>query len=407
MFITGLGVISPLGCSTGAFWTGLLDGRSGVRTVQNIDLSHSRSRVGGQAIDFDPARLFSTREQKRLSRSSQMAVVAATEAIQDAGVNLEETDPADVGVILGSSIGGFSAVEASFMQFFKTSSVDPLTVPRVMNNGPACNVSIRFGFQGPTMAVDSACSSGTHAVGVAFSLIQSGMISMAVTGGADSPFSPGVVQSWSDLRLLSTRNEPPSEACRPFSKDRDGLVLGEGAGVLMLESEDAVRRRKARVYAEVTGYGATNDGVHLTQPSRVGIGGAMRRALLDAGLEGEQIDYINAHATGTPWNDRTETEAIKEVFGDRARRIPVVGIKGATGHAIAASGALELVSCALSIRDQAVPPTLNVKTPDPECDLDYVTEGRRGLPLTHVMSNSFAFGGSNAVLIVSRCEAEV
>jgi 3-oxoacyl-(acyl-carrier-protein) synthase len=275
-----------------------------------------------------------------------------------------------------------------------------------MNNGPACNVSIRFGLQGPTMAIDSACSSGTHAVGMAFHLIRSGMISTAVTGGADSPFSPGVVQSWSDLRLLSPRNEPPSEACRPFSKDRDGIVLGEGAGVLTLESEEAVRRRKARVYAEVTGYGATNDGVHLTQPSRAGIGGAMRRALSDAGLRPEQIDHVNAHATGTPWNDRTETEALKEVFGDCVRRVPVVGIKAATGHAIAASGALELISCALSIRDQAVPPTLNVKTPDPECDLDYVTEGRRSVPIAHAMSNSFAFGGSNAVLILSRCDID-
>ncbi len=405
VFITGMGVISPLGCSTETFWAGLLAGRSGIRAIENMDLSHSRSRIGGQAVDFDPASFFTPREQKRMSRSSQMAVAAAVEALRDAGLDGEA--PHEAGVIVGSSVGGFAAVEASFFQYFTKFSSDPLTIPRVMNSGPASNISIRFGLRGPAMAVDSACSSGAHAVGMALNMIRSGTISTAVTGGADSPFSPGVVQSWSDLRVLSARNDPPWEACRPFSADRDGLVLGEGAGILVLESEEAVRRRKARVYAEVTGYGATSDGVHLTQPSRDGIAGAMRLALRDAGLAPERVDFVSAHGTATPWNDATETEAIKEVFGAHARKIPVVGNKGATGHAIAATGALELVVCALSIRDQVVPPTLNVRTPDPACDLDYVTEGRRDVSITHAMSNSFAFGGSNAVLVVSRRQAEV
>jgi 3-oxoacyl-(acyl-carrier-protein) synthase len=273
-----------------------------------------------------------------------------------------------------------------------------------MNIGPGANVSIKYGFQGPLVNLDAACATAAHSIGYAFNMIRSGNLQIAVTGAADCAFSPAIVAAWATMRALSSREDYPAEACRPFSADRDGLVLGEGAGILVLESESHARRRGAPILAELKGYGASADSSHLTQPTQLGPVLAMRRALADAELGEEQIDYINAHATGTEWNDQNETKAIKEVFGKRAYEIPVVGNKAALGHSIAGSGALELIGCILSLRDQCIPPTINYKVPDPDCDLDYVTEGSRSLRLQNVMSNSFAFGGSNAVLIVGKHE---
>ena len=254
------------------------------------------------------------------------------------------------------------------------------------------------------MNVDAACATAAQSIGHTFNLIRSRVLEVAVTGAADSPFSPGVVAAWAALRAISGREDCPAEACRPFSADRDGMVLGEGAGTLIIEAESHALRREVQILAEIKGYGASADSNHLTQPTQDGPMMAMQRALKDADLETKDIDYINAHATGTVWNDRNETKAIKEVFGKHAYRIPVVGNKAALGHSIAGSGALELIGCILSLRDQVVPPTINYKVPDPECDLDYVVDGKRSLPLRNVMSNSFAFGGSNAVLIVGAYE---
>ena len=252
------------------------------------------------------------------------------------------------------------------------------------------------------MAIDAACAASSYSVGHAYNLIRFGMIEAAVVGGADTSLSPGMITAWSALRALSERNDEPAQACRPFSLDRDGIVLSEGAGILVLESEESALRTEAKVYAELTGYGATSDSYHLTKPSLEGIVRALRLALSCANLRPEQIDYINAHGTATRWNDVTETAAIKEVFGSHAYQIPVVGIKGAIGHSIGASSAFGLISCALSIRDRILPPTINLNTPDPECDLDYVKDGKRKHDITHAVSNSFAFGGSNAVLVISR-----
>jgi len=254
--------------------------------------------------------------------------------------------------------------------------------------------------------VDAACSTAAHSIGYAFNMIRNGALQIAVTGAADSPFSPAVVGAWMALHAVSTRVDSPAEACRPFSADRDGMVLGEGAGVLVLEAESHAIKRGVPILAEIKGYGASADSSHLTQPAKEGPVMAMRRALADAELSLDDIDYINAHATGTKWNDENETHAIKEVFGERAYNIPVVGNKASFGHSIAGSGALELIGCILSLRDQIVPPTINYKVPDPECDLDYVTEGSRKLPLKNIMSNSFAFGGSNAVLVVGKYEPD-
>ena len=399
--VTGIGVASPLGCTVGEFWAGLLEGRSGVVALQEEEFAGLRTRIGARVSSFDPQDHFDRKEARRMSRSSQLARVAADQAITEACLTGGKVDPLEVGVIIGSSIGGFSASDRFFRDFYLHGQSNPFTIPISMNHGPSTHVSIHYGFQGPLMTVDAACASAAHSIGYAYNLIRTGMLQVAVSGGADYPFTRGVMQAWCAMRALSERNDNPAEACRPFSADRDGLVLGEGAGVLVLESESSALRRGSRILAEIRGYAATGDSYHLTQPTLQGPVRAMSRTLKDAGLAPEQIDYINAHATGTPQNDGNETAAIKEVFGSHAYTIPVVGNKAALGHSIGASGALELISCILSIRDQVVPPTINYKVPDPECDLDYVTGGSRSATIRNVMSNSFAFGGSNAALIVS------
>lgn len=404
--VTGMGVASPLGCSAAEFWKGLLAGKSGVGSLEGSIFSGMQTQIGGMVWDYDESRYFDSKEVRRMSRSSQLGLVAAGEAISAAGLEDGKVDRLSVGVLVGSSIGGYSAADPFFKYFYEHDRLSPFTIPISMNTGPAANISIKYGFQGPMLNVDAACSTAAHSIGYAFNMIRSGNLQVAMTGAADCPFSPGVVAAWLAMRALSSREDNPAEACRPFSADRDGLVLGEGAGVLVLESESHALARGAPILVELKGYGASADSYHLTQPSQQGPARAMSRALSDAGLDIEDIDYINAHATGTEWNDKNETKAIKEVFGERAYEVPVVGNKAALGHSIAGSGALELIGCILSLRDQVVPPTINYRVPDPDCDLDYVTEGSRALRLRNIMSNSFAFGGSNAVLIVGAYEAD-
>jgi len=332
-------------------------------------------------------------------------MLAARQAIEHAKLDDAHVDRSEIGVLVGSCIGGYTAAELFIKNYYEHVRVSPFTIPISMNIGPGSNISIKYGFQGPLVNVDAACSTAAHSIGYAFNMIRSGSLRAAVAGAADCAFSPTVVAAWSAMHALSSREDSPADACRPFSADRDGLVLGEGAGVLILEAESHALSRGVPILAEIKGYGASADSFHLTQPSQRGPVSAMGRALEDAELDLSDIDYINAHATGTEWNDKNETKAIKEVFGQRAYEIPVVGNKAALGHSIAGSGALELIGCVLSLRDQVVPPTINYKVPDPECDLDYVTEGKRSLPLRNIMSNSFAFGGSNAVLIAGKYEA--
>jgi beta-ketoacyl-acyl-carrier-protein synthase II len=400
VFVTGMGVASPLGCTLTEFWEGLLAGRPGVSALTNEIYAPLSSRIGGQVSSYDPDTHFSTKEQRRMSRSSQLAIVATDKALSAAGLKDSDNDRSTIGVLIGSSIGGFSASDPSFKNFYERGRMSPYTIPISMNLGPASNVSIYFGFQGPLVAVDAACASAAHSIGQAFNLIRTGMLDIAVTGGADSPFSPAVVAAWCALRALSERNDNPAEACRPFSRDRDGLALGEGAGVLILESERSANRRGVQPLAEIKGYGASADSFHLTLPTIDGPVYAMQRAIEDAGIPPEEIQYINAHGTGTQANDKNETAAIKMVFGGHAYQVPVVGIKAALGHSIGASAALELISCALSLRDQVVPPTINYKVQDPECDLNYAVSGPQQHEIHYALSNSFAFGGSNAALIV-------
>lgn len=400
--VTGMGVASPLGCNQTEFWDGLISGRSGVGILEDEVFADLPFKIGGAVWGYQADRYFDSKESRRMSRTSQLALVAAAQAITEARLENEGVDPSEIGIMVGSSIGGYSAAELYFKTYHAGGRLSPFTIPISMNIGPGANISIKHGFQGPLVNVDAACSTAAHCIGYALHMIRSGMLDVAVTGAADSPFSPAVVGGWLALHAVSTRIDPPAEACRPFSADRDGMVLGEGAGILVLESESHALQRGVPILAEIKGYGASADSSHLTQPTQKGPALAMKHAMKDAGLTIEDIDYINAHATGTEWNDQNETRAIKEVFGERAYKIPVVGNKAALGHSIAGSGALELIGCVLSLRDQLVPPTINYKVPDPECDLDYVIEGKREVPLRNVMSNSFAFGGSNAVLIAGK-----
>jgi 3-oxoacyl-[acyl-carrier-protein] synthase II len=402
--VTGMGVVSPLGCTVFEFWEALLSGRTGVQSLEGGIFSGMLTKIGAVIEDFDESGYFDIKEARRMSRSSRLGMVAARQAISEAGWDDGSVNRQTIGVCVGSSIGGYSAAEPFIRNYYDGVRMSPFTIPISMNIGPGSHISIKYGFQGPLVNVDAACSTAAHSIGNAFHLIRNGQLQAAVAGAADCPFSPAVVAAWVALHAVSSRDENPAEACRPFSADRDGMVLGEGAGILTLESETHALNRGVPILAEITGYGASADSFHLTQPSKDGPALAMRRALENAGLQAGEIDYINAHATGTEWNDKNETQAIKEVFGKRAYQIPVVGNKAAFGHSIAGSGALELIGCILSLRDQVVPPTINYKIPDPECDLDYVTEGKRSLPLRNIMSSSFAFGGSNAVLIVQKYE---
>jgi 3-oxoacyl-[acyl-carrier-protein] synthase II len=398
--VTGMGLASPLGCSVPEFWDGLVAGRGGVVALTGEAFAKLSTRIGALVPNLEAHWDFGPKAARRMSRSSQLAVVAAAQALAQAGLPGAQVNSEDVAVVVGSSIGGFAASDYFFRDYYLHGATSPLVIPISMNNGPASNISIRYGFQGPLMALDAACASAAHAIGYCYNLIRAGQLEVAVTGGADSPFSTGVVEAWCALRALSERNNEPATACRPFSADRDGMVLGEAAGILVLESESSARRRGQPILAEITGYGATGDGFHLTQPSPAGPERAMRRALSDAGLEPRQIDAINAHGTATSWNDKIETEAIKRVFGEQAYEVPVTGHKGALGHSIGASAALQVISCIQSIQQSVVPPTINYRLPDPDCDLDYVTSGARPQPVRAMMSNAFAFGGSNAVLII-------
>jgi 3-oxoacyl-[acyl-carrier-protein] synthase II len=402
--VTGMGVASPLGCNLYEFWEGLLAGRSGVGVLDDNLSSGLPLKIGAEVWGYEESKYFDRKEARRMSRSSQLGLVAAEQAISESELANGSVDCTGIGVMVGSCIGGYSAAEPFIVHFHTHNRISPFTIPVSMNLGPGANISIKYGFQGPLFSVDAACSTAAHSIGHAFNMIRNGGLQAAVSGAADSPFSPSVVGGWLAMGAVSSRVDPPAEACRPFSADRDGMVLGEGAGILVLEAESHALQRGVPILAELKGYGASADSSHLTQPTQVGPAMAMQRALADAELTVNEIDYINAHATGTIWNDQNETKAIKEVFGPRAYDIPVVGNKAALGHSIAGSGALELIGCILSLRDQVVPPTINYKVPDPECDLDYVTEGSRKVRMQNIMSNSFAFGGSNAVLIASKYE---
>src|SRR5690349_13713313 len=403
--VTGIGLITPVGCGREAVWSALAAGRSGIARIEEFDTSNLRTNIAGVCRGFRPLDFFDERELARLDRVSQMAIAATDMATREAGLVNGQLDSFDVGVILGTGFGGQGSIEEFCGAFFSNGRGrrSAIAIPKSMYNASSSNIAIRFKTRGPNLTVTTACSSGANAIGQAFHLIRYGHADRMIAGGADAPVTPVVMDAWKDMRVLSTRNDPPERACKPFSANRDGFVLSEGAGIVVLEAMDLAIARGARVYAEVMGYGSTADAAHITFPDPDGEANAILRALKDAGVAPEEIDHINAHGTATKLNDQSETEAIKRVFGSRAHEIPINSIKSMIGHSMGAAGAIEFIATTLAIDSQILPPTINYEEADPQCDLDYITEGARPLKgnrLRTAMSNSFGFGGNNAVLVL-------
>lgn len=405
VLVTGLGVISPVGNGRDFFFGNLLAGRSGIRRLSAEFMPRLATKIGGEA-DFDGTDFFPRAKLALLDRFSQFALAAAREALEDAGIAADDPRKDRAGVYIGTGVGGALTTEGGYADLFTQGKdrVPPYTVIRAMNNSAAAHISIDYSLRGPSLTYSTACSSSAVAIGEACRAIRHGYTDLAVAGGSEAMLTLGTIRAWEALRTLATEDPVDASAsCRPFSRDRTGLVLGEGAGILVLESEVHARARGAQVYAELAGYGASSDANHLTKPLREGQAAAMRMALADAGLAPEAIGYINAHGTGTLAGDPIETAAIMDVFGPHARRLAVSSTKSMHGHLMGATGAVEFIAAILALQRGELPPTANLRVPDPECDLDYVPNAARtGVALEAVMSNSFAFGGSNAVLVARR-----
>lgn len=394
--------------SADGLFTALCAGKSGVSSIESFDTSAYPVRFGGEIKNFDPAKYIEHRESKRMDRFTQFAVAAASQAADDSGLDFAKEDVFRVGVIVGTGIGGIKEIEDQHLRLLNKGvrQLSPFTVPRLMANAASGNIAIRYGLRGPNFSVVSACASGSHAIGEAFSNILAGKSDIMITGGSEAALTHIGLASFCAARSLSTRNENPTAASRPFDKDRDGFVLSEGAGVLVLEEKAHAEQRGARIYAEFLGYSATDDGYHITAPMPNGEGAAMAMtlAIKDAGLEPQEVDYINAHGTGTELNDITESAAIKTVFGNHAYKLLVSSTKSCLGHLLGASGAVELIVCIKAINESTIPPTINLENPDERCDLkmDFVPLKERQANVNIAMSNSFGFGGHNACLIVGK-----
>ena len=398
--ITGLGAIASTGADIPTLWNALRSGVCGIRPIANIPTERlSRGRVAAEIPAFDPLAHFDPRRVALLDRAVQLALVAAREAVRDSGIDTRRAGSRG-GVVLGAAIGQ-ETIDLTYKTFYgdRSDRVHPFTVPRLMPSSAASHLSMEFGLRGPTVSMASACASANHAIGHAFQMIRAGMLDMAITGGGDAPIVVGVVKAWEALRVLSP------DVCRPFSADRAGLVIGEGAAMLVLEAWDQAVARGAVIHAELIGFGCSADAGDITAPDAGGAAASMHAALDDAGLPAEAVGYINAHGTGTRLNDRTEVKALRAVFGDRLVRVPVSSNKSMLGHCMTASGALELVASVLSLREGILLPTIGFTTPDPECDIDCVPNVARACEIEVALSNSFAFGGLNATLLARRADA--
>jgi len=405
--VTGLGLITSLASDVEAFWKRLLAGSSGISRIEHFDTSGYTVHIGGEVKDFTPDTYLPKHEAKHLDRFSQMAVGAALQAVNDSGLNLAKVeDPFRVGVIVGSGIGGLAEFEAQHKRLVERGpmKVSPYMVPKLMVNAAAGQISILYGVKGPNAGVANACASASNAIGQAFWVIQNDEADVMITGGAEAALTPLGLAGFCANRALSTRNDEPERASRPFDRDRDGFVLSEGAGIVVLEEVEHAKRRGAKMYAEMIGFGMSGDGTHIVQPDPEGCGAAyaMQQMLKDASAEADSVDHINAHGTGTPLGDIAETKAIKAVFGDHARRIAVSSTKSSVGHLLGASGGVETITTVLALRDQVAPPTINLENPDPACDLDYVPLVPREMPIRRAACNSFGFGGQNACLLLQK-----
>jgi 3-oxoacyl-[acyl-carrier-protein] synthase II len=401
--VTGIGVVTPLANEINKFWKRLTAGESGIHKLTTLDTTKYKVHFGGDIPDFDITEFVDKREEKRLDRFTQFAVHAGGQAIRDSGIDFDKTDRSKCGVILGSGIGGLGEIEVQIEKMITKGPdrVSPFTVPKMMVNAAGGNLSITYGLKGPNYAVATACASATNAMGDAMRSIRIGETDLVVTGGTEAAITMMGLAAFQNMKALSTRNEEPTRASRPFDADRDGFVLGEGAGLLVFEELEHAKARGAKIYAEVIGYGTTSDAGHITapDPEGTGAGAAMWAALKDAGVQPHEVDYINAHGTSTPLGDKAETRAIKNVFGEHAYKLKISSTKGALGHSLGASGGIEAVILCKSIETSIIAPTVNYETPDPECDLDYTPNQAQTLDVHVAMSNSFGFGGHNACVV--------
>jgi 3-oxoacyl-[acyl-carrier-protein] synthase II len=404
--VTGMGVVSPIGIGWKDFWKSLVSGKSGIRRVTRFDVSDFSCKIGGEIDGFDPLLYMDKKEVKRTDRFVQYALAASMIAVEDGGLNMEAIDRERAGVLIGSGIGGIETFENQCKILHKQGPkrVSSLLIPSMIINMASGQVAIQCGFSGPNSSTVTACASGTHAVGEAFRLIQHGYADLMITGGTEAAITPIAFAGFCSAKAMSTRDVRPEEAMCPFDNRRDGFVMGDGAGVVILESLEHALRRNANIYAEIIGFGTSCDAYHITAPHPDAVGAikAIREALNDGGLSTNDVDYINAHGTSTKFNDMVETAAIKSVFGERAYDIPVSSSKSMIGHLLGAAGGVELVACCLAIKDGIIPPTINYEQVDPLCDLDYVPGEARKADVNVVMSNSFGFGGHNAVIVARK-----
>ena len=408
--VTGLGVVSPVGSTVVSAWNAVLRGESGIGPITRFDVSAFPVRIGGQVRDFNVTQYISSKEARRMDEFMHYGVAAGVQAVSDAGIDFSRSDPTRCGVICGAGIGGLGTIEAEYGEYLKAMSprkISPFFVPATIINMIAGHLSIRYGLKGPNLGVVTACTTSTHAIGLGMRTIQYGDADVILAGGGEMATTRCGLGSFGQAKALSTRNDAPAEASRPWDKDRDGFVLSDGGGAVLLEDLEHARVRGARIYAELVGFGMSGDAYHITAPPEDGEGArlSMLNALRDAALDASAVQYVNAHATSTQLGDKAETVALKRAFGDHAPRLAVSSTKSMTGHLLGAAGVVEAIFSVLAIRDNVAPPTINYRTPDPECDLDYVPNTARQMKIDVSLSNSFGFGGTNGSLIFRRFSA--
>ena len=404
--VTGLGTINPLGNNVEDTWENLVNGVSGIDSITSFDTSNLPVTFAGEVKNFDANEYMGKQHARKLDRSGHLSIYATEEALKDARLDNQERLGPNVGIVFGTGIGGIGATEDAVRTFDERgpSRVNPLAITQLMPNSSTGQVAIKFGIEGPSVTITTACAASANAVGEAKNMIENGIVDIVVTGGTESGTTPMTIAAFAQIRALSTQNDNPKEACKPFDKNRDGFVMGEGSTVLILESEESAKSRDAEIYAYIDGYGSTTDAYHITAPAEGGAGAvkAMEKAIEDAGITRSDIDYINAHGTSTPANDKNETEAIKTVLGEEASEVVISSTKSMTGHLLGGGGAFESMASILSIKHSKVPPTINLNDPDEECDLNYTPNNAVDLSIKTAMSNSFGFGGHNAVLVFKK-----
>ena len=404
--VTGVGLVSALGLDTESTWSALLEGKSGVAPITHFDAGAFATRIAAEVKNFNPLDYVDSKNARKMDRFILYAIAAGDVALSSACLSVTEENADRIGVYIGSGIGGFGTIESQHSNYLDKGprKISPFFIPASIGNLATGQVSIRLGTAGPNSATCTACSAGSHAIGDSFKIIERGAADAMIAGGSEAAITPMGVGGFAAMRALSTRNEEPEKASRPFDRDRDGFVIGEGAGLVVLEELEQARQRGASIYAEIVGYGMSGDAYHITAPPEDGSGAirAMRATLEDAGVDPTEVDYINAHGTSTPPNDRIETKAVKAVFGEHAYKLSMSSTKSMTGHLLGAAGGLEAGIAALAIKNQILPPTINLENPDPECDLDYVPNQARKVDVNCVLSNSFGFGGTNAAILLKK-----